>query len=88
MTRSLEQEVLELLGGTRADGTPITLGYLARRFGVSTALMTSCAQQIVSKGKAEPAMVMKQGTKTLHGLMPQLALEPVPAAVNAEEFYS
>jgi hypothetical protein len=50
--------------------------------------MTSCAQQIVSKGKAEPAMVMKQGTKTLHGLMPQLALEPVPAAANAEEFYS
>lgn len=86
MSRSLEQEVLQLLSGPRTDASPVTLGSLARRFGVSTALMTSCAQQMVSKGVAEPATVMRHGVKTLHGLMPQQVV--TPAAPVVEEFYS
>lgn len=69
MTRSLADQVLGALE-TDHTGTPITLGDLARRFGVSGALMTSCARQLVAEGTAEPAMSSHRGVPALHGLLP------------------
>ncbi|MDQ6938125.1 MAG: hypothetical protein M3140_10515 [Actinomycetota bacterium] len=70
MSRSLADEVLGVLE-TSTVSEPITLSDLARRFGVSGALMTSCARQIVAEGRAEPAMASHRGVPALHGLLPR-----------------
>jgi DNA-binding IclR family transcriptional regulator len=79
MTRTLSEEVLEVLAEPRADKGPISLAYLARRFGVTSALMRSCAQQLVSAGVAEASMATRQGIPTVQGLLPQQ--QPVPTAI-------
>jgi hypothetical protein len=80
MTRTLSQEVLEVLEEPRTAEGPVSLAYLARRFGVSSALMTSCAQQLVASGSAEPTMASRRGVLTIQGLLRHKS----PAATRPE----
>ncbi|MCW2493083.1 MAG: hypothetical protein QOH56_1115 [Pseudonocardiales bacterium] len=69
MTRTLSQEVLDVLQESRIDKGPVSLAFLARRFGVSSALMTSCARELVANGKAEATMATHRGVPAIQGLM-------------------
>ncbi|MCW2528563.1 MAG: hypothetical protein JWM76_3423 [Pseudonocardiales bacterium] len=71
MTRMLSEEVMGVLDEQRADNGPISLAFLARRFGVSSALMASCAQQLVSSGSATPTMATHRGVQMIQGLVSQ-----------------
>jgi hypothetical protein len=71
MTRTLSEVVLEALDEQSADKGPVSLAHLARRFGVSSALMTSCAKQLVANGSAEATMASHRGILTIQGLSPQ-----------------
>jgi DNA-binding transcriptional regulator GbsR (MarR family) len=77
MTRSLSEEVGQILNHTPVSSGPLTLASLARHFGVSNALMSSCAQEMIGRGVATPAYVNERGVQTLHGLLP-----PAPAAAS------
>ena len=82
MTRTLAQEVLAVLDQPHRGTEPVTLAYLARRFGVSGALMTSCARQLVASGEAEPSMGTSRGMPALQGLLPHQ--QPAPTEVESE----
>lgn len=70
MPMDLEQQILQVLSGLRADGRPETFSDLARRFGVNKTLIAGCGRQMVDNGVAQPSMVMVRGVSTLHGLLP------------------
>lgn len=76
MPMDLEQQILKVLGGMKADDRPATFGDLARRFGVTADLVGRCAKQMVDKGVAKPSMVMVRGAQTLHGLLPVASSRP------------
>lgn len=59
-----------------AADRPATIGDLARRFGLSAAIISASARRMVDAGTAKPSMIEIRGVRTLHGLMPQ----GVPAA--------
>lgn len=86
MPMDLEQQILKVLRGMSADARPPTFGDLARRFGVTAALVAHSAQRMVEKGVAQPSMVEIQGVQKMHGLLPQppepVAPEPTPAVVE------
>jgi hypothetical protein len=71
MTRTLADVVLDVLDEPRTDTGPVSLSYLARRLGVSSALIASCAQQLVAKGAAEPTMATHRGVLAIQGLVSQ-----------------
>jgi len=73
MPLDLEAQILKVLQGMGASDRPATIGDLARRFGANSHHVAGCAQQLVDKGLAQPSMVLKHGTNTLHGLLPQPA---------------
>ncbi|MGX7681858.1 hypothetical protein ACSMXN_23495 [Jatrophihabitans sp. DSM 45814] len=80
MTRTLSQEVLEVLQGSSIDKGPLSLAFLARRFGVSSALMTSCARELVANGTADATMATHRGVLTIQGLVQVAAPTPAAAA--------
>lgn len=74
MTRSLVQEVSEMLDKSKNTTAPVTLATFARHFGVSNAVMMSCAKEMVGRGVANPAYVNDRGVQVLHGLLPSGAV--------------
>jgi hypothetical protein len=80
MTRSLVQEVTDILAHSKNKTAPFTLASLARHFGVSNAVMMSCAREMVGRGTASPAYVTDRGVQVLHGLSPST---PVAQAATA-----
>ena len=68
MVRTLAQEILGLLDESGNDQTPVTIGQLSRRLGVSSTLTRLCARQLVADGAAGAVMVEQLGVMTIHGL--------------------
>jgi Mn-dependent DtxR family transcriptional regulator len=77
MTQSLSDVVLKALRDSSPDRGPLSLADLARRFGVSPALITSCAKQLVAEGLVEPTMAMHRGVLAIQSLAPIRTAEPV-----------
>lgn len=72
MPIDIERQILTVLQGIDANSKPATLSDLARRFGVSSQLISLHAKHLIADGKAEGSMVLVRGVPTLHGLLPQL----------------
>lgn len=66
-----------------ATDRPATIGDLARRFGLSAAIISASARRMVDNGTAKPSMIEIRGVPTLHGLMPQGKV-PAPAEPIAQ----
>jgi hypothetical protein len=66
-----ELQILTVLQGMNASARPATFGDLARRFGVSSDLISLHARQLVADGRAQPSMINVRGVPTLHGLLPE-----------------
>ena len=62
---------------------PATIGDLARRFGLSAAVIQASARRMVDAGTAKPSMIEIRGVPTLHGLMPQGMSQGKPIAPAA-----
>ena len=75
MPTPMEQQILVRLQGMKATDRPLTLGDIARQFGVGHAVAARCARLMVDGGLAKPAMLPVRGTPTLHGLLPQPCAE-------------
>ena len=71
MPIDLESQILTVLRGMNTNDRPATYSDLARRFGTTVQVISSCAGQMVDKGIAEPSMIMVRGSLTRHGLLPQ-----------------
>lgn len=70
MSLSLPEGVLGVLNEQRGEAAPVSLAFLARRFGVSSALMVSCAKQLVASGSAEATMATHRGVEMIQALTP------------------
>lgn len=68
MVRTLAEEILGLLDASGDNETPVTIGQLSRRLGVSSTLTRLCARQLVADGAAGAVMVDHLGVMTIHGL--------------------
>jgi hypothetical protein len=55
---------------------------LARRFGLSAAIIQAAARRMVDAGTAKPSMIDVSGVRTLHGLMPQGKPAEAPVATS------
>src|SRR5207245_4339527 len=64
----LETHILQTLEASPRGARAITIGDLAREFGVSTALIRPIAQRLVDEGRATPVMAVVYGVSSLHGL--------------------
>ncbi len=71
MPIDIESQIVTMLQGMQAGSRPATLNDLARRFGVSSHLITLHAQHLVDDGRAQPSFVTVSGVDRLHGLLPQ-----------------
>jgi DNA-binding Lrp family transcriptional regulator len=67
---NIDQHILQVLATTADGSRPVTIGDLARRFGVSPVIVLPAARRLVENGLAAPSMVAVHGVSTLHGLMP------------------
>ena len=65
----LDNHILRTLDATPKGSRPVTIGDLAREFGVSTALVRPVAQRLVDDGRATAVIVDVRGVPTLHGLV-------------------
>jgi hypothetical protein len=71
MPLDLEQHILKVLRSKKSGDRPVTIGDLSRQLGVSSPVILSCSRQMVSRGSAEPSMLLVNGVQTLHGLLGQ-----------------
>jgi hypothetical protein len=76
----IDQHILKVLSSGSATGRPVTIGDLARSFGISPVVILPAARRLVEDGLAAPSMVNVHGVPTLHGLLPL----PVAAAAAAD----
>jgi hypothetical protein len=67
---NIDDHILLVLASGAARRRPMTIGDLARRFGVSPRIVLPAAQRLVENGLAAPSMVLVHGVPTFHGLMP------------------
>ncbi len=75
---NIDQHILQALGTETVNPRPVTIGDLARRFGVSRMIVLPAAQRLVESGQAVASTVVVRGVPTLHGLLPAPA--PVPTS--------
>lgn len=75
----LDSHILQVLSATPQAARPVTIGDLARRFGVSPMVVLPAAHRLVDTGLARPAMVDVHGVPTLRGLLP---LQPATPEVE------
>lgn len=68
MPRTLSEHIIEMLDAPRSDSGPLSISHMARLLGVSSALVRSCAQQLVADGVAQPSMAMHGGVSVIQGL--------------------
>jgi hypothetical protein len=76
---NLENHILQVLGAGQVGARPVTIGDLARQFGVSPVILLRAARQLVDEGRAAPWMVDVNGVPTLRGL------RPLPVAAIADD---
>jgi DNA-binding Lrp family transcriptional regulator len=79
MPVDLDTQILKVLRAMNPGDRPATIGDLARRFGLSAAIILASARRMVDAGTAKPSMIEIHGVRTLHGLLPQAAPVAVPA---------
>jgi hypothetical protein len=65
---NIDQHILKVLA-TGPAGRPVTIGDLAREFGVSAVVVLPAARRLVGDGLATASMVDVRGVPTLRGLM-------------------
>lgn len=85
MPVDLDTQILKVLRATKATDRPTTIGDLARRFGLSAAIIHASARRMVDAGVAQPSMIEIRGVPTLHGLLPQGTPAPAPEPIVAAE---
>jgi hypothetical protein len=76
---NLDNHILEALAAAPTGTRAITIGDLARQFGLSAALVLPAARRLVENGLATPAMVNVHGVPTLRGLLPLPTAKPAAA---------
>lgn len=81
MPVTLETQIMTVLRTMTGADRPATIGDLARRFGLSAAIVSASARRLVDEGTARASMVEIRGVNTLHGLLPQ----PAQSGVAAEK---
>ncbi len=74
---NLDQHILQVLAAPKAGARTVTIGDLARRFGLSPTVILPAAHRLVDGGLAMPTMVDVRGVPTLRGLL------PVPVGTSA-----
>jgi hypothetical protein len=72
----IDQHILQALGARPSGSPPMTIGDLARDFGLSPLVAVSAARRLVESGQAAPSMVSVHGVPTLRGLLPMPATTP------------
>ena len=82
---NLDNHILQNLATVPDGKRAITIGDLAREFGVSTGLVLSAARRLVERGAAKPVMVDVHGVPTLRALRPARAAEPVASVADPVE---
>lgn len=73
---NLDDHILRVLTAAPRNARPVTIGDLAREFGISPALVLPAARRLVADGLATPAMIQVRGVPTLHGLLPLQRRDP------------
>jgi len=71
MPVDLDTQILTVLRGMKVSDRPATIGDLARRFGLSAAVISAAARRLVDGGAAAPSMIEIRGVPTLHRLLAQ-----------------
>lgn len=66
---NLDNHILQVLNTAAAGARPVTIGDLARQFGVSAALLLPAARRLVDSGQATGVMVDVHGVPTLRALL-------------------
>jgi hypothetical protein len=64
---NIDEHILQALAATPAQ--TLTIGDLARQFGVSTMVVLPAARRLVDDGLARPSFVQVHGVPTLRGLL-------------------
>lgn len=67
---NIDQHILQVLASRSEESRPVTIGDLARQFGVSPILVVPAARRLIESGLAAPSMVTVHGVPTLRGLLP------------------
>lgn len=67
---NIDQHILQVLANQPGGSRPITIGDLARQFGVSPIVVVPAARRLIESGLATPSMVTVHGVPTLRGLLP------------------
>jgi hypothetical protein len=66
----IDEHILEALDARPTGSPPLTIGDLARDFGLSPFVAVTAARRLVDSGQAAPSMVSVHGVPTLRGLLP------------------
>lgn len=74
----LDSHIMQVLGAMPKAARPVTIGDLARRFGVSPGVVLPAARRLVDTGLARAALVDVHGVPTLRGLLPLSPVGPDP----------
>jgi hypothetical protein len=72
----LDSHIMQVLGAMPKAARPVTIGDLARRFGVSPGVVLPAARRLVDTGLARAALVDVHGVPTLRGLLPLSPVAP------------
>jgi transposase-like protein len=73
---NLDNHILQVLNAAHTGARPVTIGDLAREFGVSAPLLVSAARRLIESGQVRPVMVDVHGVPTLRAL--QRTSTPAP----------
>jgi hypothetical protein len=75
---NLDNHILQVVAAAPQGSRPVTIGDLARQFGVSATLVVPAARRLVDSGQVRPVMTDVHGVPTLRALLP-LAVNEAPA---------
>ncbi|MBN9619304.1 MAG: hypothetical protein J0H43_06175 [Actinobacteria bacterium] len=65
---NLDNHILQALNAASAGSRPVTIGDLARQFGVSSNVLLPAARRLVDSGQVTGVMVSVHGVPTLRAL--------------------
>jgi DNA-binding MarR family transcriptional regulator len=66
----IDQHIMRVLATATTPSRPVTIGDLARQFGVSPTVVVPAARRLLDNGLASPFIVKVHGVPTLRGLVP------------------
>lgn len=68
---NLDSHILQVLAAAPQGSRPITIGDLARQFGISAALVRPAACRLIDSGQATAFMADVHGVPALRALLPK-----------------